>query len=1042
MASSDVLSGTFAGRYTIERELGSGATATVYLARDTQRGISVAVKLLRPELAQSVGADRFLREIRLNEKLHHPHIVPVLDSGEHDGRLYFVLPHMEEGSLRQMLQREKQLPIETAIAIARTIAQALDYAHQQKLIHRDVKPENILFTSGQACLADFGIARAVERAMDDSTTDTGMVRGTPAYMSPEQASGSRQYDGRSDQYSLACVLYEMLAGVPAFIGPTPEAVIAQRFQHAPRELRVYRPTVPENVETVIQRALALAPADRFSTTAEFSQALEMAPRTPTVERRASGPSIGLTRRKLGAFAGAVGLVGLLIALAVRAGTAGSLFGNRLTQSDSTRYSILPIEADSALPSSEAYDRLHGAFARWSGIEIVSRFDVREALGGEAPVISDADAIAASRRLRTGRYVRARLARAGAGFTLTAVLSDAVTARRLIEISAPIDQTVAHGTADFDRIAAALLLRSAQAAEPASRVLPAAQLYLQAMAEQRAFRLDRADSLFAEALEHDRDFASASLWLAQVRAWRLGIPGVENWLPWAQRAVTSPSLSGRERLLARALVAMGQRRFDEACGIYRTITAEDPRSFEGWYGLGQCRDWDRVVVADSRSPSGWRYRSSYHQAVRAYARAFELAPLVHRNFEARAFSQLRVLLYAGRALGRQGQALSPDATQFVAYPSWAGDSLVFVPYPLSAVRAGISHDRAARARAASEQLALFGRIARSWSAAFPRNASAKEAVAIALEMSGDAASLDTLRLARSLAEDEEHKLRLAVEEVLFRTSLARRSPAVLAEAGRLADSLLSAIPHPTVEQAKQLSPVAALRGRCALSSRLSAITASRGFGDFPNIPRSAIAAADSLSILVALGCAPFTRNAMDAIASMAAVAARVDTVDLPRLEYSLFARAFALSQSRDSALLGRATRASADWLLRAQYDLARGDSSNVRSVLAARERVRGPTGTADVTPDGVLPETLLWLALGDSAKARLWPEPMLRRASWLEHLLDDPFAAASLMRTAVLRADLARAANDSAVAAQWDNFVLKLWGSGDKELAAVARRPKR
>src|SRR5687767_12247427 len=320
MASSDVLSGTFAGRYTIERELGSGATATVYLARDTQRGISVAVKLLRPELAQSVGAERFLREIRLNEKLHHPHIVPVLDSGEHDGRLYFVLPHMEEGSLRQMLQREKQLPIETAIAIARTIAQALDYAHQQNLIHRDVKPENILFTSGQACLADFGIARAVERAMDESTTDTGMVRGTPAYMSPEQASGSTQYDGRSDQYSLACVLYEMLAGVPAFIGPTPEAVIAQRFQHSPRQLRVYRPTVPDAIADVIDRALSIVPADRFASAADLAADLDMASHVSTEraglnEERGDSQHRPWWRRGLLVAAGTAG-VALIVALAV------------------------------------------------------------------------------------------------------------------------------------------------------------------------------------------------------------------------------------------------------------------------------------------------------------------------------------------------------------------------------------------------------------------------------------------------------------------------------------------------------------------------------------------------------------------------------------------------------------------------------------------------------------------------------------------------------------------------------------------------------
>ena len=326
--SPDVLTGTFAGRYTIERELGSGATATVYLARDTQRGISVAVKLLRPELAESVGAERFLREIRLNEKLHHPHIVPVLDSGEHEGRLYFVLPHMEDGSLRQLLQREKQLPVETAIAITRTIADALDYAHKQNLIHRDVKPENILFTSGQACLADFGIARAVERALDQSTTESGMVRGTPAYMSPEQASGSRQYDGRSDQYSLACVLYEMLAGVPAFIGPTPEAVIAQRFQHPPRELRVYRPSVPPSIEAAITKALAIAPADRFASAAEFGVALQTTA-SSLVESRVSGPSVTLTRGRMVAFAGAT-LMFVAVAAALGSNLA-STFGKRANE---------------------------------------------------------------------------------------------------------------------------------------------------------------------------------------------------------------------------------------------------------------------------------------------------------------------------------------------------------------------------------------------------------------------------------------------------------------------------------------------------------------------------------------------------------------------------------------------------------------------------------------------------------------------------------------------------------------------------------------
>src|SRR6266513_3049686 len=169
-STSTVISGVFAGRYNIERELGRGGTAVVYLARDRDRGHAVALKVLRPEFAESLGADRFLREIRVTQQLHHPHIVPVLDSGRHDGWLYFVLPHMEGGTLRQLLQREKQLSLDTVVSVTRTVAIALSYAHEKGLIHRDVKPENILFTSGQACLSDFGIARAIERATDESTT--------------------------------------------------------------------------------------------------------------------------------------------------------------------------------------------------------------------------------------------------------------------------------------------------------------------------------------------------------------------------------------------------------------------------------------------------------------------------------------------------------------------------------------------------------------------------------------------------------------------------------------------------------------------------------------------------------------------------------------------------------------------------------------------------------------------------------------------------------------------------------------------------------
>ena len=267
------LQAALTGRYTIEHEIGRGGMATVYLARDLKHGRPIALKVLRPELAAALGPGRFLREIEIAARLTHPNILPLHDSGEAGGLLYYVMPYVDGESLRSRLAREGPLPLDQALEIAREVASALGYAHEHGVVHRDIKPENVLLESGHAVVADFGVARAVWELAGDRLTETGIAVGSPAYMSPEQAGAEERLDGRSDIYALGCVLYEMLVGEPPFTGPTPRAVAAKHLRQSVPSARITRPGVPAAVDRVIRTALAKVPADRFSDAAHFAAAL-------------------------------------------------------------------------------------------------------------------------------------------------------------------------------------------------------------------------------------------------------------------------------------------------------------------------------------------------------------------------------------------------------------------------------------------------------------------------------------------------------------------------------------------------------------------------------------------------------------------------------------------------------------------------------------------------------------------------------------------------------------------------------------------------
>jgi serine/threonine-protein kinase len=378
--------------YVLERELGRGGMATVFLAQDLKHERPVALKVLHPELAASLGPDRFLREIKLAARLQHPHILTVLDSGESAGRLWFTMPFVEGESLRDRLRRERQLPVDDALRIAREAAQALQYAHSHGVIHRDIKPENLLLTDdGNTLVADFGIARSVAGEADSKLTETGLVVGTPAYMSPEQAAGDKGLDARTDVYSLAAVLYEMLAGEPPFTGATTQAMLVRRLTEPAPSARAVRPNVPESADQAIRKSLSPVAADRFGTMAQFGQALQSAAATtipviptvattPTLAPAASitnGQTVGRAARRRKIPIGTTTLLlGILIGL-------GVLFAWRRTAAPGgaagdgpARLAVLPFEnlGDSA----DAYfaggvsDAVRGKLTELSQLQVIAR----------------------------------------------------------------------------------------------------------------------------------------------------------------------------------------------------------------------------------------------------------------------------------------------------------------------------------------------------------------------------------------------------------------------------------------------------------------------------------------------------------------------------------------------------------------------------------------------------------------------------------------------------------------------------------------------
>jgi eukaryotic-like serine/threonine-protein kinase len=655
------LRNALAGRYAIQRELGRGGMATVFLAEDLKHHRQVALKVLNPELAEVLGGERFLREIEIAAGLHHPHILPLYDSGEADGLLYYAMPYAEGESLRDRLSREKQLPVDDALKIAREVADALSYAHGRGVVHRDIKPENILLESGHAVVADFGIARAISAAGGEQLTATGLAIGTPAYMSPEQAAGSYELDGRSDLYSLGCVLYEMLAGHPPFAGATVGSLVYQHLTASPPNITSIRPSVPGRVTAALERALAKTPADRFSHAAHFAEALS--PRESAVSATVAAPAPAarrVPRLALIAFP-AILVVGAALLL-LRVG--GDPPGPPASAYPRTALAVLPFQNLSA-------DAEHAYFAGGLHDELLTHLSKVAAISlrGRTSVMGYAETTKPIRQiageLEVGALVEGSVQVVGGRLRVNVQLIDAATDEYLWAESydRTLDDAFAIQSDVAQRVVAAVGAALGGAERDALGLAPTAnaeayRLYLQGREYYRRPGYIRqsqeiAQLLYERALELDPEFVMAWAALSEVH-------GQMHWL----RYDTSPERVARQREAAEMALRLAPEAPEArmAMGLwhywgrrdYATALREFDVALQGMpndarlislIGFVHRRlgNWDEVIAAFERATQldprdanlfldvgglSLRAMRRYPEEVRAYDRALSLAPDLH------------------------------------------------------------------------------------------------------------------------------------------------------------------------------------------------------------------------------------------------------------------------------------------------------------------------------------------------------------------------------------------------------------------------------
>lgn len=677
--------------YRIERELGRGGMATVYLAHDLRHERQVALKVLQPELAASVGTDRFLREIRIASRLRHPHILPVHDSGGAGGTVWYTMPFVEGENLRQRILREGPLPIDQAVRIATQILGALGYAHAHDVIHRDIKPENILLEGDDAVVADFGVARAVSAAGGDRLTETGVALGTPAYMSPEQASGARELDGRSDLYAVGCVIYEMLAGTPPFVAVNAQQLIARHMVDTPPPIRSIRATLPDWLERSVMRALAKVPGDRYRSAAEFAEALagpnerftsgetshvsppsgstssssappssfstsppSPAPASESSPASSSSPNgagisaapsalAGPTQRLASLRASRTMVLVALGGVLVVGAAAYKWWPRAKVSMDAGLVAVVPFRVQGAAPSLRYLREgmIDLVAARLTGAGNARAIDPnsvmlawRKAVNGDATDLPEGDALEIARGLGAGLLLLGGVVGTQEHITLNAsLISSGERTRADASVQGSVD-SLAHLV---DRLVAQLVTEKTGVASGlddfANTPLPALQNFLEARAAQRRGDYSGAVARYRQALEIDSTFALAGVNLAGAAGWAVA-PGAGRYglqRAWAGRN----RLNQRDRALVAATVGPsypGTSTMQEHVTAWEHAVDVAPDQPDRWFELGDLyfheAPYLQIDSTKRRAADAFRRSASIDSGASSIGHLLELAVREH------------------------------------------------------------------------------------------------------------------------------------------------------------------------------------------------------------------------------------------------------------------------------------------------------------------------------------------------------------------------------------------------------------------------------